>query len=240
MKFGKEKNFASDAFTLIELLVVIAIIAILAAMLLPVLSRAKETAKKISCMNQMHQLGISLHMYVSENHDFYPPRTTTNRWPTLLRDGYQQLSILVCPSDQPDPLTFTNVAYVAESAPRSYLINGWNDYFKNAAPNFETWYANGDPTLAMSQNIIKQPSDTVVFGEKDHDAGDFYMDYQEYDDLQRLDQSKHSSGGKNSNSGGSNHAFADGSARFLKFGMAFNPINLWGVTDTQRNAVISF
>ena len=69
----------------------------------------------------------------------------------------------------------------------------------------------------MPQNVIKQPSDTIVFG-ADHDAGDFYMDYQEYDDLQRLDQSKHSGGGKNSGSGGSNYAFADGSARFLKFG----------------------
>src|ERR1044071_2979461 len=106
------------AFTLIELLVVISIIAILAAMLLPALSRAKETAKKISCLNQMRQLGLSLQMYVNENQNFFPPRVSTNRWPTVLREGYQQLSILVCPSDLPDPLTFTNDNLEADCAPR--------------------------------------------------------------------------------------------------------------------------
>ena len=61
------------AFTLIELLVVIAIIAILAAMLLPVLSRAKQRAQGALCLNNGKQLMLALHLYASENNDFYPP-----------------------------------------------------------------------------------------------------------------------------------------------------------------------
>jgi len=61
------------AFTLIELLVVIAIIAILAAMLLPVLSRAKLHAQGALCLNNGKQLMVAMHLYISENNDFYPP-----------------------------------------------------------------------------------------------------------------------------------------------------------------------
>ncbi|HWY75599.1 MAG TPA: DUF1559 domain-containing protein [Verrucomicrobiae bacterium] len=60
------------AFTLIELLVVIAIIAIIAAMLLPVLSRAKETSRKIACTNNLKQLLLGCHLYTSDNKDFWP------------------------------------------------------------------------------------------------------------------------------------------------------------------------
>src|SRR5260370_6629248 len=60
-------------FTLIELLVVIAIIAILAAILFPVFARAREQARKTTCLSNMKQIGLSLGMYLQDNDEVFPP-----------------------------------------------------------------------------------------------------------------------------------------------------------------------
>jgi prepilin-type N-terminal cleavage/methylation domain-containing protein len=245
---NQEENFMENigrkprnvrAFTLIELLVVIAIIAILAAMLLPALARAKEAGRRISCLSNLRQISTAAQLYANDYSGTFPPRSDTDRWPDKLYDNYgKNVKLLLCPSETTNaPLSYGDTN-APDNAPRSYFINGWNDVFANG---------NGDPEGLnigdqMKQGAILHPSETLLFGEKTAGHGDYYMDLNEgaagndFDGI--LNQSSHDAmpGDRvvGYGSGGSNFAITDGSAQYIKFPKALDPLNLWANTDANR------
>lgn len=99
-----------EGFTLIELLVVVSIIALLVSILLPALSKARDMARRVVCGANMHQIGIAMHAYASENNDKLPevdPSGDIGQWlfdvpyiaAEFIRKEYACLEVMYCPSN---------------------------------------------------------------------------------------------------------------------------------------------
>jgi prepilin-type N-terminal cleavage/methylation domain-containing protein/prepilin-type processing-associated H-X9-DG protein len=193
-----------SAFTLIELLVVIAIIAILAAMLLPALSRAKRKAQGVQCMNGYRQLGFAWRMYTEDNRDvlLYASSDTANKadpdtWMTGGLDFNpgnasnwnpdqditkspmwpycgKNLNIFKCPADK----SYVTVNGVAKPRVRSCAMNLFLGGFKGSPPD-----SSSICYLKYSQLNRPGPSKIFVFIDEREDAinwGNFYTDMTGY------------------------------------------------------------
>ena len=147
------------AFTLIELLVVIAVIAILAALILPALSKAKARAQKIACTSNLRQVGLATRLFVDDHEGLFPTRGGTNvaQWPTLFAPYYQNFAVLRCPSDRPDPHPGSSTL-PDDQHPRSYWINGFNDFYGQMPPDVlevEQSRHNGSASYAFADSSVR-------------------------------------------------------------------------------------
>ena len=155
---SKEVQKYSRAFTLIELLVVIAIIAILAAILFPVFARARENARRASCMSNLKQIGLGVIQYTQDYDEHFPMYRVTALstdyaarpfgWADALQPYIKSIQILQCPSDSAAPVSTPAVAsgYGYTDYAYNLWIGGWN-VSKNAG---------------LSLATLTQPSLTVI------------------------------------------------------------------------------
>ena len=140
---------APSKFTLIELLIVIAIIAILAAMLLPALNRARESARKISCTNQLVQVMRATQLYADNFKGYIPINAPSKPWGQFLEaNGYLPQKILYCPSN---PMPSDNYF-------RTYGIYRWN-----LTPEDSRWYNKASSKLIHGDFAIAPGGDNYYY-----------------------------------------------------------------------------
>lgn len=145
------------AFTLIELLVVIAIIAILAAILLPVLSQAQKRAWTVQCVSNLRQIGVGMHIFADDNNQLYPESggdiywgatdSTTGKpsWMEQIYSNVQNTNLYNCPANKQLPGD----------------MQGPFNYFNGCRAAFVV----ADTFASLNNNAVKFPADYVLSGD---------------------------------------------------------------------------
>lgn len=179
-----------NAFTLIELLIVIAIIAILAAMLFPVMAQAKVAAKRASSISNMKQIGVALQVYLADYDDATPPLyyfDSNNTvipsaqgfyyWPLLLLPYAKSEDIFLCPADKADD----GILADSNGRGRFHRFNDLHFYIVGANPSYGYNYRYLNETVmspdpsgsnplpfhyrGVPLSVIASPAATVFAGE---------------------------------------------------------------------------
>jgi prepilin-type N-terminal cleavage/methylation domain-containing protein/prepilin-type processing-associated H-X9-DG protein len=202
----------SGAFTLIELLVVVAILAILAAILLPIFSQAREKARGAACLSNMRQIGMAASMYMDDWDGrlyFHHAGLEEITWASRLLPYTRNHSITTCPSD---PLTAVIDPATREVRRPSTLINAF--FTHNFPPDSSEQVEFPVNQYTRDDGRIVSPAETILFCESGiRTPGHNQDDYDAWNGLRSVEPLfnviRHS--------GGAHYCFLDGHAAWRRY-----------------------
>jgi prepilin-type N-terminal cleavage/methylation domain-containing protein/prepilin-type processing-associated H-X9-DG protein len=212
-----------QGFTLIELLVVIAIIALLAAILFPVFSRARESARRTSCVSNLKQVGLAFLQYVQDYDEHFPAvgksaaaNLGAEGWALNMEPYLKSVQLLQCPSESRKP-NYATSPYNATSYYTDYYYNSNLSYNPTGARE-----SDGTTLLILGIHIsrLKVPSSTVILGDGSGSTPNYGGRVELLDNTTVAKAPRHLEG--------NNYNFCDGHAKWYPVGTI-----LEGTTDSN-------